>query len=94
MSGLADIRTPPAPTNNHEFNQAWIDWLSIISRRFIEGPFLIKGYAVADLPSAADYSDGTYFSALVFVNDETGGATMAFSDGTNWRRVQDRAIVA
>lgn len=31
---------------------------------------------------------------LVYVSDETGGATLAFNDGTNWRRVQDRAIIA
>lgn len=32
--------------------------------------------------------------SLVFVSNEAGGATLAFWDGTNWRRVQDRAIVA
>lgn len=31
---------------------------------------------------------------IIMVTDETGGYTMAFSDATNWRRVQDRAIVA
>lgn len=31
---------------------------------------------------------------IIYVSDETGGATLAFSDGTNWRRVQDRAIVS
>ena len=31
---------------------------------------------------------------MIFVSNESGGATMAFSDGTNWRRVQDRAIVS
>lgn len=31
---------------------------------------------------------------IIAVTDETGGYTLAFSDGTNWRRVQDRAIVA
>lgn len=30
----------------------------------------------------------------IYVSDEVGGATLAFSDGTNWRRVQDRAIVS
>lgn len=32
--------------------------------------------------------------AQVFVTDETGGAVMAFSDGTNWRRVTDRALIS
>lgn len=30
----------------------------------------------------------------VYVSDETGGAVMAFGDGTNWRRCTDRAIVS
>jgi len=32
--------------------------------------------------------------ALLYVTDEAGGAVMAFSDGTNWRRVTDRAVVS
>lgn len=31
---------------------------------------------------------------LVFVTNEAGGPVLAFSDGTNWRRVTDRAIVS
>lgn len=31
---------------------------------------------------------------MIFVSDETGGATMAFYDGTNWRRIQDRAVIS
>lgn len=45
-------------------------------------------YTVATLP---DVGSGGGFIAVI---DETGGYTLAFSDGTNWRRVQDRAIVA
>jgi hypothetical protein len=49
----------------------------------------LPAYTVATLPSAATYTRG-----MIYVSDETGGATVAFSDGTNWRRVQDRAVVA
>ena len=45
-------------------------------------------YAVSSLPAASGRA-----ATVVYVNDESGGATMAFSDGINWRRVQDRAIV-
>lgn len=45
-------------------------------------------YTVATLPSVG--SGGGFIA----VTDETGGYTMAFSDGSNWRRVQDRTIVA
>jgi hypothetical protein len=46
-------------------------------------------FAVSDLPPAADHEGG-----LVYVPDESGGAVPAFSDGTNWRRVTDRAVVS
>lgn len=46
-------------------------------------------YTVLTLPSAATYTAG-----IIYVSNETGGATLAFSDGTNWRRVQDRNVVS
>ena len=46
-------------------------------------------YTVATLPDATEFEAHT-----IYVSDETGGATIAFSDGTNWRRVQDRAVVS
>ena len=49
----------------------------------------LKAYAKADLPPAADNT-----GVLVYVTDEIGGAVPAFSDGTSWRRVTDRAIVS
>lgn len=33
-------------------------------------------------------------SRVIYVPDETGGAILAYSDGTNWRRVSDGAIVS
>ncbi len=55
----------------------------------MEYPLRLMSYTVADLPTASDWDSG-----LVYVLNESGGATLAFSDGTNWRRVQDRAIVS
>jgi len=49
----------------------------------------LRAYTVATLPTASDYA-----YHLVFVTDETGGATVAFSTGSDWRRVQDRAVVS
>ena len=49
----------------------------------------LKSYTVAGVPSAVTFDRG-----LIYVSDETGGAVPAFSDGTNWRRVTDRAIVS
>ena len=55
------------------------------------GPVLFPSTTVAGLTAfpAASNTGG-----MLFVSDESGGATMAFSDGTNWLRVQDRAIVS
>lgn len=41
-----------------------------------------------DLPPASQPGQ------LIHVSDETGGAVVAFSDGTNWRRMTDRSVVA
>ena len=51
--------------------------------------FQAKTYTVLTLPSAATYPRG-----VIYVSNETGGATLAFSDGSNWRRCQDRNIVS
>jgi len=48
-----------------------------------------KTYTVGTLPSV-----GVWLGSTIYVSDETGGGTIAFSDGTNWRRVQDRAIIS
>ena len=78
-------------TNNMGyFPQPWVKWFtkvySIISGK---EPFVVVNYTVANLPDAADY-----LSCIVYVSNETGGAVLAFSDGINWRRVTDRAIVS
>lgn len=51
--------------------------------------FQAKTYTVSTVPTASSYPRG-----VIYVSNETGGATLAFSDGTNWRRVQDRAVVS
>ena len=55
----------------------------------MKGPLLLAEYTVATVPDATLWESG-----LIYVSDETGGATIAFSDGTNFRRAQDRAIVS
>lgn len=55
----------------------------------MKAPLILKSYAVADLPTASDWE-----SAIAYCSDETGGATIVFSDGTNWRRVTDRAVAS
>lgn len=49
----------------------------------------LRSYTVANLPDASELE-----AHILYVSDESGGATLAFSDGTDWRRVSDRAIVS
>ena len=59
--------------------------------RFLQECFVtvdeVRECTVANLPDATKFS-------LVRVSNESGGYTLAFSDGTQWRRVQDRAVVS
>lgn len=52
-------------------------------------PLLLASYAITDLPDAALWTRG-----VVYVTDDVGGAVPAFSDGTDWRRFTDRAVVS
>jgi len=49
--------------------------------------FVLPSYTVSTLPAAVPAG------AMIYVTNESGGAVPAFADGTNWRRVTDRAIV-
>lgn len=49
---------------------------------------VIPTYTVATLPAVSPAAQ------MIYVSDEIGGPVPAFSDGTNWRRVTDRAIVS
>jgi hypothetical protein len=55
----------------------------------VDGPVKCKSYTVATVPAA---SAGA--GQMIYVSDEAGGAVIAFSDGTNWRRVTDRAVIS
>jgi hypothetical protein len=52
-------------------------------------PVVLPSHTVATVPAAASYT-----GALIFVSNEAGGAVPAFSDGTSWRRVTDRAVIS
>jgi hypothetical protein len=52
-------------------------------------PLPLMSYTVATLPTASLWE-----GAIIYVSNEIGGKTLAFSDGTNWRRAQDRNVVS
>lgn len=44
------------------------------------GPVVIPSFTIATLPSASTYARG-----LIWISDQSGGATFAISNGTNWK---------
>lgn len=56
----------------------------------VNGAVRVGQFTVASVPSASTSGAG----AIIYVSNESGGAVIAFSDGTNWRRSTDRAIIS
>jgi hypothetical protein len=63
--------------------------LRVFREAIFDLPPQVPTYTVATVPSVSLYPRG-----VIYVSDESGGAVLAFSDGTNWRRVTDRAIIS
>lgn len=59
----------------------------VLSGLIYPDQFVLPSYTVSTLPAA------TPAGQMAYVTNESGGAVPAFADGTNWRRVTDRAIV-
>ncbi|MEQ9131097.1 MAG: hypothetical protein RJQ08_13685 [Salinisphaeraceae bacterium] len=53
-------------------------------------PVGLPAFAVADLPTAADYTN----CAVVCTDGAAGSAILAWSDGTNWKRSDTGGTVA
>ena len=62
-----------------------MDWV----QNQLRGPQNLTGYVKAKLPDATKNN-----RSMIYVDDDTGGAVPAFSDGTNWRRVTDRNVIS
>lgn len=92
------IRLNPVPSPVLEMNDyRWRTWFTELRSRTGEGPLLIQGYAVTSLPNPEDWgslNSEDPFSSMIFVYNESGGPVLAYSDGTNWLRVTDGAIVS
>ena len=86
---------------NSQIHRDWASWAGQVQQILtpiltrLEESFFRQGrtlelasFTVAALPSA------TKAGKVIYVSNEAGGAVLAFSDGTNWRRVTDRAIVS
>lgn len=70
--------------------QAFFDELELLlNSRILGDAVSLPSYTVASVPAASEWGSG-----MIFVSDEASGAVPAFSDGTNWRRVTDRAVIS
>jgi hypothetical protein len=59
------------------------------SGSFRQGQILqVASFTVANLP------DPVVPGRVIYVSDESGGAVLAFADGSNWRRATDRVVVS
>lgn len=73
---------------NRTMTQLAADLASSFTSLSVVGPVKVGSYTVAGVPSASPAGQ------IIYVSNESGGAVLAFSDGTNWRRVTDRAVVS
>jgi hypothetical protein len=55
----------------------------------VTAPTMLKPFVFATLPAASDHLGG-----IIYLADESGGPTVAYSNGTNWKRVYDNANVS
>lgn len=60
-----------------------------LNERVLGDAVILEEYTVATVPTASDYPNG-----VIIVSNEVDGRTIATSDGTNWRRVKDGAIIS
>lgn len=56
----------------------------------VNGTIRVGESTVSALPSASTNGSG----ALIYVSDETGGPTLAYSDGSQWLRIRDDIAVS
>lgn len=79
----------PTPVTK-QFADQWYEWLSKLRDKLVrQEPLQNAGYTVAEA-NQLDHVAGDQ----VYISNETGGAVLAFSDGTDWRRVTDRSVIA
>ena len=93
---IAERTAPTTPVANSlhiyaEDDGSGVTTLKVVTTSGTEqlAPGKDRSYTVATMPAVTAGA-----GARIYVTNEAGGAVPAFCDGTNWRRVTDRAIVA
>jgi hypothetical protein len=77
--------------NDTEINSGGVNTTNLTASGTVKTGSLTVAVATAS-SSATAVAAGA--GASVYITDETGGATLAVSDGTVWRRVSDRASIS
>lgn len=89
-SRLTSPRPDEVAVVNERLSRVLWDWVSRVTT-ILGGrqPLQLSEHTVAGLPDATKWQ-----GCIIAVTDESGGYVSALSDGTNWRRSTDRAIVS
>jgi len=83
------IQAPATLTGTYTITSPTTITLDPVDEIINDAPMKLVSKTVTDLSTLV-----SSVGAMVFCTDESGGAIPAFYDGTNWRRVSDRAIVS
>ena len=83
------IQEQPIAVNSFFTNRWALFFNGIFQLLSNSRPWQLPSYMVAGAPDATGWE-----GHIIYVSNESGGKTIAFSDGTNWRRVQDRVIIS
>lgn len=67
----------------------WFDDIELKINEIVKARNRLDIFTVATLPSVSANQ-----RLQIYVSDESGGATPAYSDGTNWRRYKDGNIIS
>lgn len=73
--------------------EAALDYVTMLAQQLLQKVAAtgipLPTYEISSLPSALSFAP-----TLIYVQNAAGGGIPCFSDGTNWRRVDTRAIVS
>ena len=83
------IQAPATLTGTYTITSPTTITLDPVDEIINDAPMKLVSKTVTDLSTLV-----SSVGAMVFCTNESGGAIPAFYDGTNWRRVSDRAIVS
>lgn len=93
------IKAPVSPAGTPGYADTISKDLIAWVRALFKQPPMLPSYTVAqvaqlDVSEFYSSASSNAYSKIIFVTNEAGGAVPAFCDGTNFRRVTDRAVVS